>query len=116
MLGATLKIKMRWKDSRLTFKHLRQNQKERVNPNLLKDIWSPLDHLVFDNAVIGNKYAEKENKFSIVASSAPLPLDVYLNREENMFDGKTDTACICQFPIRKLGSLHRSLAKEEICG
>ena len=34
----------------------------------------------------------------------------------NMFDGKTDTACICQFPIRKLGSLHRSLAKEEICG
>ena len=96
MLGATLRIKMRWKDSRLTFKHLHQNQKKRVNPNLLKDIWSPLDHLVFDNAVIGNKYAEKEKKFSIVANSEPLPLDVYLNREENMFDGKTTEMEILQ--------------------
>ena len=48
--------------------------------------------------------------------SVHLPRFVCYSLFEICLMGKTDTACICQFPIRKLGSLHRSLAKEEICG
>ena len=48
--------------------------------------------------------------------SVHLPQFVCYPSFEICLMGKTDTACICQFPIRKLGSLHRSLAKEEICG
>ena len=96
MLGATLRVKMGWKDNRLTFKHLRQHQKQEAYPYLLNDIWSPLDHLVFDNAALGHKHLEKETKFLILPKSAPLPFDVFLNREENMFDGQTTEMEIIQ--------------------
>ena len=89
MLEATLKIKMRWKDNRLKFKNLLLNHTKELNAFQLNDIWSPLDHLAFANAVIGAKYAKEEEKFSIVAKSKPLPLDAVLNQEENMYDGQT---------------------------
>jgi hypothetical protein len=92
MIGTTFRIQLRWTDNRLTFKHLNYHQqlhqKTTIKSEELKSIWSPLEYLVFDNADIGNKRVSKGKVFSVMANHPPMPADVYLDGEENIFDSR----------------------------
>ena len=89
MIGATIQVKLRWKDVRLSYKNLDTSRTKTVPPNILNSIWSPMENLWFDNAVIGNKYIENDKRFSISAHSLPLPIDIFVDREESVYDGKS---------------------------
>ena len=96
MIGVTMKITMKWKDNRLIYKNILQYQKKRVDSDILSGIWSPMRNLYYNNAIIGDKYEEKEKHVSIFTNSSPLEFDIFLHREEKVYEGKTTVMEVVQ--------------------
>ena len=88
IVGLTVKIKMRWKDSRLTFTNLDRKKKNQVPKEIADRLWIPLDNVVYANAVIGKTYQDRIRRVFIKPTSEPLLPSGYEIYEDMFYEGK----------------------------
>ena len=74
LVGLTMEIKMRWKDSRVMFANLNKNQKNPVQEEVIDKLWLPLDNIIHENAVIGKVYSDKIRRVFVIPLSDPILL------------------------------------------
>ena len=105
----TLKISMKWHDSRLTFSNPRINQTNPVLTETSQLLWLPFDNLVYENAIIGEIKLDSGTKVDMYASN-PRDIDSEMAVEDRVFDGSNNAlkairrmkiSYNCIFSVRK---------------
>ena len=92
LVGFTIKIKFKWRDSRLKFTGLfntdiQIGNTEEIQGKKLRKLWLPISNIIHENAVIG-KVLEDINQYArVFANNNPLPMDSTEGREKLMYEG-----------------------------
>ena len=79
-------VSMKWYDGRLTFTNLDNSTKNLISIEEAKKIWTPLDHVIHDSALIGKIFLDQKH-LSIEARSSPKNMDAADAYEDRLFDG-----------------------------
>lgn len=87
LAGITIELKMKWNDSRLVFANLDRNKKYPVSPEIVDQLWLPLDNVVHENAVIGKIHRADIRRVFVFPTSDPIRLKGYEKYEEFLYDG-----------------------------
>ena len=96
LVGLTVKIKMRWKDSRLTFANLNQKKKNPVPEEIVNRLWIPLDNVIHENAVIGKIYQDDSRRVFVIPSADPVLPTSFEKYEEYLYDGEENAMEVAQ--------------------
>ena len=64
-VGLTMTINMKWKDSRLTFANLIPDSQNKVTQETVEKIWTPLQYVTHDNALIGEIYPDQKKEVEV---------------------------------------------------
>ena len=57
----TMEVRIIWNDKRLTFSNPAMNSDNRIPKEIVQKLWSPLQHLIHENAIIGDITYEEYN-------------------------------------------------------
>ena len=111
LMEMTIKIIMQWADGRLRFTNLPNDTDTPVPTELMKRIWIPLDHLVHDNAIIGDIYQDGQRRqLWIKPTIHSIPADLGDPFENNVHDSFKTTLNVqerfrikfmCTFDMKK---------------
>ena len=90
VIETTVKLNLTWYDDRLKFRKLPRGREKLVKPTVTKDLWIPLNDLVFPNAIIGSF---QEDSFLEISNYTNSSLVSHLNvftddRESYVFKGE----------------------------
>ena len=88
MIDSSLQVTMEWKDSRLSFRNLppRGSQKL-IHSQISNNLWLPLDHIIYDNAIVGELDIARNIQVSLTTNYEPPPIGIYQHREEFIYNG-----------------------------
>ena len=90
VLELTQNIALSWFDSRLEFTNLHNGALNVVNYGLEKQVWTPFDHMVYENALIG-KISASEMELYIEATTPPMDMDPSDAFEDRRYDSRSNT-------------------------
>ena len=96
LMSLTLMIRMKWYDSRLAFTNpLMLNKTNSIPDDLARQIWIPLEDVIFDNAIIGeiNKDQRRETLFQ---SNRRQKMDAGRTEENVIFRGEDNQLQLMQ--------------------
>ena len=74
LVGLTIEIQLRWKDRRLTFTNI-LDEENKVADSQKKHLWLPMREIVHQNAVIGEIRKSAQERVSIRNLTGPLEQD-----------------------------------------
>ena len=86
-MGLTLSINMKWRDSRLTFANLIANSENKVSPKKVDKLWTPLQYVTHDNALIGKIYPDAQKQVEIRVMTPPIQMRTYEPIQNTLYDG-----------------------------
>ena len=95
MVGLTIKIRMKWYDERLTFWNPNMNQDNILSTEMGSQIWLPLDHLLHENAIIGEIKKGNQNRI-MIHPEVPEGADATLPIEDRIFNGSNNLLEVSQ--------------------
>ena len=87
IIGLTIEINLKWKDRRLIFLNILENEVEAVNELQRKQLWLPMGEIVHENAVIGEIKQSARESVSVRALTGPKPQDVGKATEDLVYTG-----------------------------
>ena len=85
LVGLTVKISMIWKDVRLAYRNLVPGECNLVSQDDSKKLWLPLDHTVYESAIIGRIYKNENRMASICTKENQSKSDIHSSYEEFNF-------------------------------
>ena len=90
VIETTVKLNLTWYDDRLKFRNLPRGREKLVKPTVARDLWIPLNDLVFPNAIIGSFQEDSFFEISTYTNSSPVShWDVFTDDRENyVFKGE----------------------------
>ena len=90
VIETTVKLNLNWYDDRLKFRKLPRGREKLVKPTVTKDLWIPLNDLVFPNAIIGSFQEDSFLEISNYTNSSPVShWNVFTDdRESYVFKGE----------------------------
>ena len=89
VLELTQVISFSWFDSRLEFTNLHNGTLNMVNEELKKQVWTPFDHVVQENALIG-KLFRNDMKLYIEANTPRIAMDPFDAFEDRRYDSTSN--------------------------
>ena len=105
----TLELDMNWKDNRLKFSNPRKNMENIIKVDQAKNLWTPLQDVVHENAIVGNVEYDKAKVIQLVPIQEE-PGSMSHSRETVLFNGSYNPLKLrqrmkvkydCVFDVRK---------------
>ena len=96
VVGLTIKIRLKWRDPRLTFANLVRGGKNIVQPGTVQGLWIPLDYMIFENSIIGEIYDSPGYYVKVEAMDSSLPKDESDPIQNRLFSGANNTLYISE--------------------
>ena len=91
----TMEIRLAWKDQRLIFSNPELNKSNVIPTKTSQNLWSPLQDLKHENAIIGEIIHEDSNTLELL-SNTPEDLDPQEPVENRLFLGSTNSLIMTQ--------------------
>ena len=91
----TMEIRLAWKDQRLIFSNPELNKSNVIPSKTSQNLWSPLQDLKHENAIIGEIIHEDSNTLELL-SNTPEDLDPQEPVENRLFLGSTNSLIMTQ--------------------
>ena len=95
VLELTQTIALSWFDSRLEFTNLHNGTLNMVRDGLEKEVWTPFDHVVHENALIGKLFTS-DMKLYIEANTPRMEMDPFDAFEDRRYDSSRNTITATQ--------------------
>ena len=83
----TLKIILKWRDSRLSCAHLARHKKSLIPDELAERLWLPIKDLHHVNAIVGRFKKGNEGVLSVLGSNLSELVDIGRDREDILYKG-----------------------------
>jgi len=109
VITLTLEIRISWRDKRLTFSNPSMERENRIPKDVVSKLWSPLQHLIHENAILGEIEYE-DHTFVKLLAIVPEDVDPGEAIEERLFNGSCNSLAFiqrvklkynCNFNVRK---------------
>ena len=91
----TMELRLSWKDQRLRFFNPELNKSNIIPSRISKELWSPLQDLKHENAIIGEIIHEDSNTLEL-QSNLPEDLDAQEPVENRLFKGSQNSLVLTQ--------------------